>query len=96
MPFTKGKSGNPGGRPRLPDSVKSRLIKRTPKNVDNLIELADQREDLGVAFRATLALHEMYYGKPEQFQMNDTPTDGTMAEILRNLPRTVGIPKTKL
>ncbi len=106
--FQKGKSGNPGGRPSLPEAIKKKLRDRTPKNVASLIELADQRDDLGVAFRATLTLHEMYYGKPVQPDAHDIPEDGVVAklaeaevnrrfaEILRDLPRTVGIPKTKM
>lgn len=66
MPFAKGKSGNPGGRPKLAANVVDLARKRTAKNLANLQYWADQREDGGIAVRASIALHEIAWGKPAQ------------------------------
>jgi len=39
-----GTSGNPGGRPRLPASVREALRAATPKAVESLVSLLDSEE----------------------------------------------------
>lgn len=38
MPFKPGQSGNPNGRPRVPDEVKAAARAATPKAIEVLVE----------------------------------------------------------
>jgi hypothetical protein len=43
-PFEKGQSGNPGGRPRVPEEVKDMLRAATPKAAKVLVDALDATE----------------------------------------------------
>lgn len=65
MPFQPGnKLGR--GRPKAFADVQAFARKRTHENIARLIELSEQNEDLGVATKATIALHEIAWGRPVQ------------------------------
>ena len=51
MPFVKGKSGNPGGRPKLDESVVALARAASPKAMARMVELIDS-EDEGIALKA--------------------------------------------
>lgn len=61
--FIKGESGNPGGRPKLPDEFK-KYAEKAPKE---LWEIATD-EDTNKTLRASILewFSEMYYGKATQ------------------------------
>lgn len=50
--FTKGRSGNPGGRPALPDDVKEALRSRTLEAVEELWKLCTRARDPKVRLAA--------------------------------------------
>lgn len=65
MPFLPGnKFGR--GRPKAYDQVLALTRKRTRENIERLIQLRDQDEDLAVAAKCAIALHEIAWGKPMQ------------------------------
>lgn len=64
--FRKGKSGNPGGRPKTLADVQAYARKKTKANIDRIARLAEEAEDEGVQLRASQLLHEIGWGKPVQ------------------------------
>ena len=65
--FVAGKSGNPGGRPKIPDDVKEATRAACPKAVAVLVALLDDKKPL-VRMEAAKILLERGYGKPVQMQ----------------------------
>lgn len=60
-PFAEGQSGNPGGRPSLPEAFK----KKGPGALKKLAEFMTDK-DHRIALRATELVAERIYGKPTQ------------------------------
>ena len=65
--FKAGCSGNPGGRPKIPDDVLSATRAACPKAVGVLIELLDDKKSL-IRLEAAKTLLDRGYGKPMQMQ----------------------------
>jgi hypothetical protein len=61
-PFEKGKSGNPGGRPRIPDEVKQVFEAKTLRTVERLFELMESDNEK-VAMRAVEVALDRQLGK---------------------------------
>lgn len=65
MAFEKGKSGNPGGRPKCADDVKDLARKYSKEAVKRLVDwMRDENPKASVA--ACTALLDRAYGKPGQ------------------------------
>lgn len=85
MPYPKGKSGNPGGRPKAIVDVMELARKRSKKNIENLSYWADQTDDGAIAVRASIALHEIAWGKPAQ-NVGFTPEAGdTLSALISSI-----------
>lgn len=71
-PFEKGKSGNPGGRPKTPPEVKAMFEAKGPEAFKLLSEHLTH-EDARIAQAAALAILDRAYGKPvQQIEQNTT------------------------
>ncbi len=65
MPFTKGKSGNPGGRPREVAEIRTLAKQHGPAAIERLAELM-QSENERTAVAACEAILSRGYGRPAQ------------------------------
>src|SRR5215831_17391031 len=61
--FVPGTSGNPGGRPRPPDGLKTRLAELSPRAVERLGELLDS-DDERVRLEAARTILDRHLGRP--------------------------------
>ncbi len=83
MPFKKGQSGNPGGRPKEVAEVKAAARSHGLAAIDKLVELMNG-DDKRIAVAAAQALLDRGYGKPSQ-SMEMTVTEKTHEEYLAEL-----------
>ena len=58
-----GRSGNPGGRPKPPDGLRSRLAELSPRAVERLSELLDSGDER-VRLEAARAILDRHLGRP--------------------------------
>lgn len=65
MPFVKGVSGNPKGRPPMDREIKEKLSKFGPKAMRVISELLDD-VDPEIRFKAAREILDRLYGKPRQ------------------------------
>ncbi len=65
MPFEKGQSGNPGGRPKESARVKALAQQHSEKAITKLASLMDS-ENESIALAASNALLDRGIGKPAQ------------------------------
>jgi len=63
MPWAKGQSGNPGGKKKIPADVKEALAAASPKAVQTLIDLLDDKVP-AVRLRAAIEVLNRHLGPP--------------------------------
>ena len=61
--FTKGKSGNPGGRPKLPENIRNLAQEKAPEAFERICELVSD-SDQRIALAACNTVLERAYGRP--------------------------------
>jgi hypothetical protein len=75
--FVKGKSGNPGGRPKEIGEVRALAQAQTEANIQALVTIRDSKKAPAAArVSAANSLLDRAWGKPQQTLTNDT--DGTI------------------
>ena len=73
--FQRGRSGNPGGRPKLPADIREAFKAKAPEALEVLTRCL-QSDDERVAMMAAQAILDRGYGKPTQSidaNINDNP-----------------------
>lgn len=80
MPFKKGQSGNPNGRPKLPPGVKELAAKHAPEAMMKIVDLM-RAADPRVAFAAAQEIVNRHAGKPVQ-AVDATVRGGSLVELL--------------
>ena len=65
MPYVKGQSGNPGGRPKEDGEVKKLARKHTKEAMDTLVKWM-RSDNAKASVTASQALLDRGYGKPVQ------------------------------
>ena len=69
MPFKKGQSGNPGGRPKVIAEVRELAQEHTSKAIETLVSIMTNPKSADAArVSAANALLDRGYGKPPQHQ----------------------------
>jgi len=79
--WVPGTSGNPGGRQKPPDGLRTRLAKLSPRAVERLGELLDS-DDERVRLEAAKALLDRHLGRPAiqgNISLHRAEADGYLA-----------------
>lgn len=76
MPFKKGQSGNPNGRPKAFTEIVELARSYTKENLERIAHLAAHAESEKVQLSASIALHEIAWGKPVQQQVHTGDDNG--------------------
>ena len=84
MAFVKGKSGNPGGRPKQQFDIVALARSKSKANLERIARLAESAQDENVQLRASIALHEIAWGKPAQAVQ--ATHDGVIEIVCRGMP----------
>lgn len=80
-PFQPGKSGNPSGRPKMPNDIKEALNKLTPMATKRLEEMVSNPDtDYKVLIQVINTIYDRVYGKPQQYV--DQTNNGEIKIIL--------------
>lgn len=91
-PFAKGQSGNPGGRPKIPDSVRDACRAHTDQAIATLAEvMSDPGCPASARITAATSLLDRGWGKPEsqadvRLVTNATPAHRSLVDVSKLTP----------
>ncbi|MCJ2101973.1 DUF5681 domain-containing protein [Methylobacterium sp. E-046] len=89
-PFAPGQSGNPGGRPRLPDDVKALARGYTREAIETAAEIMRDPEETGTARMSAInTILDRGWGKAPQHVTVDSLEGMSDAELRAELLATV-------
>jgi hypothetical protein len=91
MPFKKGQSGNPGGKPKLPEDIVALAREHSPLILKRLIEFATGKRECEptVAIRAAEAVLNRAWGTPRQ----SVEFTGDLTSYVMRLPAVAASPE---
>ena len=90
--FLKGQSGNPGGRPKMPDHVRKLAQDKTEAAIDTLVELMqDPQSAPSVRVDAANSILDRGWGKPTQYVDQTMHEDENIAATKPNLEEILAI-----
>ncbi len=85
--FTPGRSGNPGGRPKLPDELKTLIACEGPAAFTRLVELSKSHTPQ-IALRACEIIVAYHLGKPPQsVKLTGEAQEPPIAVVIRGSQR---------
>ena len=82
--FVLGASGNPGGRPKPPAGLRSRLAELSPRAIDRLGELLDSADER-IQLEAAKAILDRHLGRPAiqaDISLHRGVADGHLAALI--------------
>jgi len=80
-PFEKGRSGNPGGRPRVSAELRDLARRQAPDAIKELGRLALKARNETARIAAIRELLDRGYGKPTQILAGDDAADTGLKKI---------------
>jgi hypothetical protein len=86
-PFAPGKSGNPEGRPKIPEDVKEAFRALTPEAVATLAEIMRNDDNTGNRLRASEIILNRAWGTPAQSVALTDGEGGPLEVIVRYVDR---------
>lgn len=92
--FVPGTSGNPGGRPKPPDGLRTRLAELSPLAVERLGELLDSADER-VRLEAARAILDRHLGRPAiqaEISLHRAERDDQIAALLQVARRRMSEP----
>lgn len=78
-----GKSGNPGGRPKMPEALSNLLKKGAEEAIREIIHLSQKGKSEKIRFAASEYLVDRVYGKPTQ--INDVNVANNLNDWMKQL-----------
>lgn len=95
-PFQKGRSPNPGGRPRVIAHVRDLAQEYTPEAIQTLAEImTDKHESASARVAAASAILDRGYGKPTTFIETTLESPAmSIEEVARRIAFVMNAPRT--
>lgn len=92
MPFVKGQSGNPGGRPKVLGDLREKARAQTDEALETLIRVSrDRKAPAAAQVAAALGILDRGWGKPVQSTELSAADGGPLRiEVVTGIPKAPG------